>query len=486
MRNALTFTRTTRSSALRVLGASIMVLGVLMACSAPAQPKDQGIQDLRQMGRAFASVAKSVSPGVVFIRVDKTVRNQPVQFFGSERGDPFRDDFLRRFFGNDDGQPQHLVGQGSGFVISPKGYILTNDHVIGEADKVTVTLQDGRVFTAKTIGTDPQSDVAVIKIEADKLNTLPLGDSDSLVTGEWVIAVGNPFGLSHTITAGIVSATGRSSVGITDYEDFIQTDAAINPGNSGGPLVDLEGKVIGMNTAIAGGGGGNVGVGFAIPIKMAKAISDQLITHGAVTRGYLGVIIQDVTPDLAKSFGLDNSNGVVVSQVMENSPGSKAGLQEGDVILTLSGQPVVRSSDLRNEIAMTGPGKKMTLVVLRDGKRQSLDVTIGTQPSTGQAERSTAHAMSDLGFSVQNLTPDLARELGLRAEKGVVVTHVDPGSAADLAGMRPGVLIEEVNRKPVANTGEFKAALAENKEHAPVLLLIKDGEYSRYAVLKTG
>jgi serine protease Do len=490
MRTVLKKVHMPARSLLMAFGLTALVLGVsLTDCATPAQSQDQGVKSLRQIGQAFESVAKSVSPGVVFIRVDKVVKNQPAGFFGPGQGSPFGDDFFNRFFGSPFGGQgqgsQHVAGQGSGFIISKKGYIITNNHVVGDADKVSVTLQDGRTFTASIVGTDPQSDVAVVKIDAGNLTALPLGDSDSLVVGEWVVAVGNPFGLTNTITAGIVSATGRSNVGLADYEDFIQTDAAINPGNSGGPLVDLDGDVVGVNSAIVSRSGGNVGVGFAIPISMVKAISDQLIEHGSVTRGYLGIVIQDLTPDLAESFGLENATGLVVSQVMQGSPADKGGLKQGDLVLEMDGKPVKHSGDFRNEVALMAPGTHIDLTVYRDGKKQSVDITVGEQPESGQTAQTPGHAMSDLGFSVQNLTPDLARELGIDDENGVVVTHVDPGSAADLAGIRPGVLIQEVDKKPVSDTKEFKSALASKKAGAPLLLLVKDGKYSRFVVLKT-
>lgn len=490
MKTALKKVHVPVRSLLVAVGLTVLVLGVsLTDCATPAQSQTQGVRSLKEIGEAFASVAKSVSPGVVYIRVDKVVKSQPTWFFGPGQENPFGDDFFKRFFGapfgNQGGGTQHVAGQGSGFIISKKGYIITNNHVVGDADNVSVTLQDGRTYTASIVGTDPLSDVAVVKIDTDKLTALPLGNSDSLVVGEWVIAVGNPFGLTNTITAGIVSATGRSNVGLADYEDFIQTDAAINPGNSGGPLVDLNGDVVGVNSAILSGSGGNIGLGFAIPISMVKAISDQLIEHGSVTRGYVGIVIQDVTPDLAESFGLKNATGLLISQVVEGSPADKAGLKEGDVILELNGKPVKRGGDFRNQVALMAPGTRIKLTAYRNGEKEPVEVTIGKQPESGQLAETPTHAMSELGFSVQNLTPDLARELGLNEESGVVVTHVDPGSEADLAGIKPGVLIQEVDRKPVSNTDEFKKALAAKKPNAPLLLLIKDGKYSRFVVLKT-
>ncbi|MFQ5902242.1 MAG: Do family serine endopeptidase, partial [Candidatus Binatia bacterium] len=320
----------------------------------PANAQKKAIENLRETGKAFAAVARKISPAVVFIKVEKTVTGGS-PFSPSM---PFGDEFFRHFFGEPfpyrqpPRQRQRIVGQGSGFIISSDGYIVTNNHVVGDADKVIVGLIDGREFTAKTIGTDPHTDVAVIKIEAKYLPVLPLGDSDALEVGEWVLAIGNPFGLSHTLTAGIVSAKGRSSIGITDYEDFIQTDAAINPGNSGGPLINLEGRAVGINTAIFSQTGGYMGIGFAIPINMAKSIRDQLIKHGSVTRGYLGIMIQDITPALAKTFGLDTTKGVLISEVTKGSPAGMAGLARGDVIVEFNGHPVEKVGPFHNEVAL--------------------------------------------------------------------------------------------------------------------------------------
>jgi serine protease Do len=302
--------------------------------------------------------------------------------------------------------------------------------------------------------------------------------------GEWVLAVGNPFGLSHTITAGIVSAKGRSSVGITDYEDFIQTDAAINPGNSGGPLVDLDGDVVGMNTAIFSRSGGYMGIGFAIPANMVTSISQQIIEQGSVTRGYLGVTIQNLTPDLAKSFGLGDKKGVLIAQVVDDSPASKAGLKQGDLVLKLNGQPSGTMGDFRNRIAFTSPGTTETLTILRDGKEKRVEVTIGELPQDVVSEDSSPESSEQLGLSVRNLTPDLAARLDYEGESGVVISQVEPGSVAQLAGLRAGSLIQEVNRKAVTNVREFKKQLDQTPKGESILLLVKEGQYSRFVALE--
>lgn len=341
-----------------------------------ARAQDNGIESLRQTSKAFASVARSVSPSVVFIQVEgQTSVTQGFQFpFDSQ--DFFGPDFLERFFGdrfkgfsmpNTPQFQRKIVGQGSGFVfavkdtfLQDKTYIITNNHVVQNADKITITLQDKRQFQAKIIGVDPKSDIALLEINTNKLQTLNLGDSSSLEVGEWVIAIGNPFGLSHTLTVGVVSAKGRTSLGISDYEDFIQTDAAINPGNSGGPLVNLNGEVVGMNTAIFSRSGGYMGIGFAIPINLVRNIAEQLLNNGEVSRGHLGIVVQELSEALAKSFGLEQNDGILISQVMENSPAAKAGLLEGDVIVSFAGEPVDSIGKFRNFVALSPPKSKKT------------------------------------------------------------------------------------------------------------------------------
>ena len=330
-----------RSNPIYLMGIAFLMV-ILISLPNLVHAQEKALENLKDTGKAFASVAREASPAVVFIKVEKTVTTSPSM-------GPFNDDFFKRYFGEPaPGQPQNpspqqkhmLQGQGSGFIISSDGYILTNNHVVGDADKVLVKLLDGREFTAKTIGTDPPTDVAVIKIDAKNLPILPLGDSGKLEVGEWVLALGNPFGLSHTLTAGIISALGRSRIGIADYEDFIQTDAAINPGNSGGPLINLEGQAIGINTAIFSQSGGYMGIGFAIPINLVKEINNQLIEHGSVTRGYLGVTAQELTPELVQSFGLKDEKGALVAQVTPDSPAQKAGLKQGDMIVKFNGEPI--------------------------------------------------------------------------------------------------------------------------------------------------
>ncbi|WP_297055229.1 DegQ family serine endoprotease [Thermosulfurimonas sp.] len=450
----------------------------------PVSSRDLEIAEA--VSRAFAAVVKRAAPAVVFIQVEKTViRKEPLPFpFGPFPFDFFGDDFLHRFFPQ---VPRKFKerGAGSGFIVSPDGIIFTNNHVVAGADKVIVQLADGRTYRGKVLGRDPQSDVAVLKINGKNLPTIPLGDSDKIQVGEWVIAIGNPFGLSHTVTVGIVSAKGRSGLGITDYEDFIQTDAAINPGNSGGPLINLRGQVVGMNTAILTRSGGYMGIGFAIPINIVKAVAEQLIKKGKVVRGWLGVVVQDLTPALAEEFGLKSTEGALVAQVMKGSPAAKAGLKRGDVIVSYNGKPVRNSSELRTFVGLTHPGTRVPIGVIREGHRITLEVTIGEFPRAEEVASAPAveKFLDEMGFRVRELTPDLARELGYRVRKGVVISAVAPGSPAAMAGLRPGQLIEEVNRKPVKTLEEFYEALRPSLRSGRILMLVRDQRFRRFVVL---
>ncbi len=475
------------------LGGVFLLVFLMLALSAnhlEAKPLDPDIALLDRTAKAFAKVVQKARPAVVFIRVEKTVEKSTAQgpFNYMDPFDFFNDPFFQRFFGPRFHRPQPKRkfkerGQGSGFIVDKKGYILTNNHVVGGADLIEVRLFDGREFKAKIIGTDPQSDVAVIKIDADDdLPVLPLGDSDKLQVGEWVIAVGNPFGLSESVTVGVVSAKGRNRIGINDYEDFIQTDAAINPGNSGGPLINIRGEAIGMNTAIFSRSGGYMGIGFAIPINMAKAVMRQLIEKGKVVRGWLGVVIQEIDEDLAKSFGLEKPEGVLVTEVADDSPAKRGGLKQGDIILQLNGQKVKDVGDLRNRIALTPPGTKVKLLVLRDGKKKLLVVKIGEKPGETTVAGIRHGILKKLGLSIQDLTPELAEQFGYKEGQGVLVSEVEPGSPAERAGIRAGFLIEEVNRVRVHNVKECMEALRKSKRR--VLLRLTDGEFTRYVVIR--
>jgi serine protease Do len=469
---------------------ALLVAGLVLPVMAAAT--DRGIESLRQTGQAFREVAKRVSPAVVYIQVEKEVETSGnLNPFNS----PFGEEFFRRFFGQPphgeapgqkprQRQPQRKsMGQGSGFLISPDGYIMTNNHVVGDADQVTVTLLDGREYRADIVGTDPPTDVAIIKIDETDLPFLRHADSDQLEVGDWVLAFGNPFGLSHTLTAGIVSAKGRSGIGLNDYENFIQTDAAINPGNSGGPLVNLDGKVVGMNTAIFSRSGGYMGIGFAIPINMAQKIREQLVENGSVTRGQLGVYIQDMNKTLAESFGLTEGKGILVSQVIEGSPAQKGGLKQGDIILEMDGKEVGKVADFRNLISFTAPGTRVKLTLLRNSKKETLSVEIGELKADAKGQPAVSSKVSKLGLSLQELTDDLAEKFGYQGQPGVLVTDVEPGSAAEKAGIGRGDLIQEVNRVAVQTPADIRKAVEENKRSS-LLLLVRQGDSTRYLAIK--
>ena len=469
---------------LSLLTALLLMIGPGLALSATDDTR--AVESLRQTSKAFASVARSVSPSVVFLQVEGT--REGVTPFGP-------DEFFRRFFGDEVPMPrqqppgggQRVFGQGSGFAFrseSGKTYIMTNNHVVQDVDRIRVRLPDGREFDATVTGTDPQSDVAVIEIEGTDIPTLEFASSADLEVGEWVVAIGSPFGLRSTLTVGVVSATGRTSIGINDYEDFIQTDAAINPGNSGGPLVNLDGRVIGMNTAIFSRSGGYMGIGFAIPIDLARSIASQLIDTGSVTRGFLGVLIQPLTQDLAESFGIDRTEGILVSQVSEDSPAAEAGIEVGDVIVGYRGDAVTDVGDFRNRVALTEPDTRARLTVLRDGKRRALDVTIGALEDAGAIAQGGpgGGTARQLGLAVQEPTPQMMEQLGLEPGQGVVVTQTAPQSAAAAAGITPGTVVLQVNQQPVGTTDQFYAAIESSTQNRAVLL-VRSRQGQRYVVL---
>ena len=496
-----------RMAAAALLAAMAVAVSGPAAAAGPA--RDPDIAYLARFSQAFTRVAKAASPAVVFITVERKVTAPGIVHPGFQwphRQGPFGEDMeeffrsfpeLRRFrFGpGPDPMPRRRhfrrPGQGSGFVLTPDGYIMTNSHVVKDADKVTVKFSDGRERAATIVGADERSDVAVIKVEGQNLATLPLGDSDKLQVGEWVLAIGNPFGLVSTVTAGIVSAKGRRGVGIVDYENFIQTDAAINPGNSGGPLINLDGEVVGVNTAIFSRSGGYMGIGFAIPIKMANAIRKQLVKSGRVTRGYLGVMIQQLDGKLAEAMGMGMVRGVLVGQVIEDSPAARAGFQAGDVIAELDGRKIDDVGALRNHIAQTAPGSRVKVTVLRAGNRKTLRVKLGTLPPQEQLAgpvdpgapggRAVLGLLDRLGLSVENQTDKRGKQ------DGVIVTRVEPGSPAGEAGIRHGAVILEVvmetGRTRVRNVREFSRAIAKAGKTGRVVLRIKDGRWARYVVL---
>ncbi len=474
---------------IEILG-SYILMAVIIAISAPlttfAGGSDKHVELLEKTGKAFTQVAKEAIPGVVFIQVEKVFEanirrpqhyNDPFGFFG--------DDMLERFF-QYHGEPRRRFkqeGAGSGFIITKDGYILTNSHVVGDADKIRVRLHDGREFDAKRIGSDEKSEVAVIKIDADDLPTVPLGNSSDLEVGEWVIAVGNPFGLTETVTAGIVSALGRNNIGIADYENFIQTDAAINPGNSGGPLLNIKGEVIGINTAIYSQSGGYMGVGFAIPINMAKGIKDQLVKSGKVTRGYLGIFLQPITRELAETFDLDNVEGILISDVEEDSAAMDAGFQQGDVIVEMNGDKVADIGTFRNEVSSNPPGTKLELTIIRKGKRKEIVVETRAMHGEDVASEAVEKIYDQLGIEISDVAEEYAERLGYDLNEGVVVTDVDPRGPAANSGLRPGALITGVNLKRVRNVADFNKALQESSDTGRVVLRVRVGRYHQYLAI---
>jgi len=471
-----------------ILSMAIMAGGVNFV-----QAKSSGGDSfLDRSSKEFVNVVKKAKPAVVHIRVEKTTSEA---YGGQQYEEIFKHPFFEQFFGPySRQQPQHPQqrerkqrGQGSGFIISKDGLILTNNHVIEGADVITVSLSDNREFEAKVIGADPQSDVALIKIEdPENLPVVVLGDSDALEVGEWVIAIGNPFGLSQTVTVGVVSAKGRSSIGLNQYENFIQTDAAINPGNSGGPLINGRGEVVGINTALFSRTGGYMGIGFAIPVNMAKSIEKQLQNQGKVTRGWLGVAIQNVDRELAHSFGLKQAGGILVSEVQDNSPASKAGLKQGDVIVRLNDTAMENVSELRNKVAMITPGSETTLVIVHKGQEKQIKVTIGEQPSDfgkGSISGNDQKSLEDYGITLQELTRELGERLGYSENSGVVISDVKPGSPAAEQGLKPGYLIEEVNRHTVTSLQDLSKVLAKTSSAKRILLRVRAADHSRYVVL---
>ena len=485
---------------LRVLLVGILAFVFIILPGESWAKIDNGLETLRETSKAFTAVAHKAIPAVVFVNVEKTVEigsqyrgRSPFGFDDSQGFFDFDEDFLERFFGyrmprqRGQREPQKYQekGQGSGFIISEDGYILTNNHVVGEVDKITVTLQDGRKLIAEVVGTDPKSDVAVIKVEGNNLPTIELGDSDALEIGEWVIAIGNPFGLDATVTVGVVSAKGRGGLGLADYEDFIQTDAAINKGNSGGPLLNLEGKAVGLNTAIfsLSRSGGYMGIGFAIPINMAKRIKEQLVETGEVTRGYLGVYMEPVKPELAEYFDLKQNQGVSVIQVIGDSPADKAGLKAGDIILEMDGKKLEGPQQFKNAIAMVGPGTKVSLLVYRDGKELTKKVEVGSLSDSTFAT-DVSEISQQLGLQVQELTDELARQFGYEPAEGVIVSEVVSGGEAAQKGIRPGMLIVRVNRRIVRSVAEFNSALEETAKTRKATMLIKYENFANWVVLE--
>jgi serine protease Do len=452
-----------------------LVSGPGPGSTSPAQPeKSAGRAALVDLSRGFSSVSKQVEGAVVNISSEQVIQMSQ------------QEDMFRRFFG-DEGpfgnapRSRRENSLGSGVIVDPAGYVLTNNHVVDRGTKITVKLHDGRQIVANVVGKDPATDLAVVKINASNLHALRLGDSNKVEVGDWVLAFGSPFGLEKTMTAGIISAKGRV-IGAGAYDDYLQTDAAINPGNSGGPLVNLAGEVVGINTVIFSRSGGFEGVGFAIPSDLAQSVYGQLAKSGKVTRGWLGVELQELTPELTKSFNLGDRKGVLVSEVPPGSPAAKAGVKSGDVLLAYNGQPVTNYRDLSLAVAGTKVGTTAKLKLLRQGQEMTLDLTVGERPleQTEAREPSGSEEPGKLGITVSEITPDAARQLGISNTEGALVTDVRPGSPADEGGIRPGDVIRELNRNPIKSANELINSARNLKRGSTVMLKIERQGSSRF------
>ncbi len=470
----------------------LFLLFASIALTAFADPMSsqaaKGATLLEQISQAFTELADKAKPATVSIKCIIT----PGQQDYANPFDMFGDDFLKRFFGQQYGQqfqqqPQQQTAGGSGFIITADGYIVTNNHVIKDATQITVTLNDGREFEAAVKGADSRTDLAVLKIEETNLPYLNFGDSDALRAGEWVVAIGNPFGLEGTITKGIVSAKGRQDLGIAQYEEFIQTDAAINPGNSGGPLLNVRGEVIGVNTAIYTRSGGYMGIGLAIPSKMVQPVIDQIVEKGSVKRAYLGIVLQPIDKELCDALGLDKPEGILISDIVKGSPAAEAGLQQGDIIVQYNDKTIKNVNKFRNDVAMMCPGAKVTLKILRNMNPQTVMVVLGAQ---NDGEVISAELTQKLGIDLENLTPETASKLNYASDvSGVLISKVKPNSPAAMAGLRPGFLITGValdwnNPKVIKSIAEFDATLEQVGERKHIILIIRHQNFQRYYTIK--
>jgi serine protease Do len=435
----------------------------------------------QQTPPSFSDLADKVAHSVVNISTTQTIEDEQQMPWPIPEG-PFRD-YFERFFGEMPQQRMETQTLGSGFIIDQQGHIFTNNHVVAKATEIRVRLQNGKEYEAEVIGRDPKTDIALIRIQPEAQLPPPakLGDSENLEVGDWVLAVGNPFGLGHTVTAGIIGAKSRV-IGAGPYDDFLQTDAAINPGNSGGPLFNSEGQVVGINTAIVAQG---QGIGFAIPINIARELLPQLKT-GQVVRGYLGVGIQDVTEELSKAFELKTEKGVIVAQVMPDTPAAKAGLQEGDVIVAVNGQTVETAHDLSAKVAGMKPGNKVDFKIVREGKEQTITATLTTMPTAEVAQEDPTDEQPKWGMGVQDITPEMARQLELESDEGVIVVQVAPGSPAAQAELRRGDVIRSVEREKISSTQDFMQAIRQTQDKDQIVLRVQRDDQYFYTVLKAG
>jgi Do/DeqQ family serine protease len=457
------------------LSLSIMIL-VMMA---PAWSDASRLVSEKNWSKGFVEVAKKVQPSVVSIRSERTVTGSPGQGLGEDffKGTPFED-----FFKQHGGPPakRKQMGEGSGVIVDGKGYILTNYHVVTGADKITIRLFDGNELKGTVQGTDPKTDLAVVHVEAKELPVATLGDSDKLQVGEWAIAIGSPFGLEETVTVGVISAKGRTGLGTGTYEDFIQTDASINPGNSGGPLVNIDGEVIGINAMIIQPG---QGIGFAIPINLAKTIMMELINQGKVVRPWVGIGLQDLNPELMKSFKVEEKEGTLISQVFEGSPAEKAGLKVGDIVVEIDGKKTKNSQEVVREVLKKKVGQKIELDLIREGKRIKVEVTTTEMPPEAGERKAPSVKKEWFGLQVTTVTPDIAKELGLPKAEGVVIGNVEAGSAGQDAGLRKGDVISEVNRQKIKDENDYRNAMEKTRSGKAVLLLVTRGGTTFFVTL---
>lgn len=479
---------------------AILALGItLLAAGVPprgvyAEENDAALTAADSLSRAFESASNLIKPSVVSISSVKKAKARPAQM---RRGGSNPQEQLREFFGDDfyrffgaPNPPEGFAqqGLGTGVIASEDGLIITNNHVIEDADEISVRTDDGKSHKAELVGADPKTDIALVRIKASGLTAAKFGDSDALKIGEWVVAAGSPFGLEKTITAGIVSAKGRSSITDPDtYQDFIQTDAAINPGNSGGPLINLHGEIVGINTAILSRSGGYMGIGFAIPINMVKDVKNSLLTKGRVVRGWLGVIIQNLNDDLAASFGISHNEGALVSDVSPDSPAAKAGLQQGDIIIKFGETKIADINQLRNLVASTTPGSKIPVIVHREGKETTImvDVTelpanVGSNPTKPVPEEAGA----DIGLQLQNLTPEMASQIGTKRTNGVVVTGVEPNGLAARGGLRPQDILVKLNGVAITSVSQFSQEMKKLDLKKGVRIVAESQGMQRFVFLK--
>jgi serine protease Do len=479
-KGSLAFSRAFSKPATLALGVVLGAAGLGIAHettkgSNPAATVKMADSNEGPSSNSFAPVLKSVLPSVVNVSSSKVTKTPEM--------DGQADSFLRQFFG-EQGAPdvpkeRREKSLGSGVIVSPEGYILTNNHVIDGATDVRVTLSDKREFKATIIGSDAKTDVAVLKIDTSNLKPITLGDSSKVEVGDTALAIGDPFGVGQTVTRGIISAKGRGNLGIEDYEDFLQTDAPINPGNSGGALINDRGELVGLNTAIIGESGGSQGIGFAVPVNLAHDVMDQILKNGKVVRGYMGILLQDVTPQMAKAFGEKEAHGVVVGDVTPSSPAQESGIERGDIILDLNGKTVNDRNQLRNEVSMMQPGTSVKLTVLRNGSEKNLTVKLGEMPTEIAKADSDSNEDSTKalqGVEVTNVTPRTAERLGVPGSTaGVVVTDIDPASKMADSGLHKGDIIQEVNHQPVKNVSEFQSAVKKAGDE-PLLLVNRHGQ----------